>query len=255
MGFDCYLIVPEINYRRIRRPTLSAMHAIVQKAALRGALKGIAVFSAAALSACASHQMDAATCASTDWQALGIAAGKTGKPVQEFGNLAGPCIKQGVIVNEDAYLVGWSSGLEAYCTRRGGFDAGARGDEYEGVCSAETEKAFLAAFEQGETLHDLEQAAKRSRKNHRDAIGDLDRNEYNLAIARNRYINPTLANVDRETARLDIEHHSREVARLTEAIPRLAEVADQAERELAEYTETLAGPFGEALANRTSANN
>ncbi len=56
----------------------------------------------------------------------------------------------------DVYKNGWNAGLTQYCSPSNGFELGAAGKSYEKVCPVILERVFLAEYEKGQKLLELE---------------------------------------------------------------------------------------------------
>ena len=58
------------------------------------------------------------------------------------------------------YRAGHSEGVQVYCRESNGFAVGHSGAAYQGVCPADLEAAFVAEYNSGRRLHDLESALR-----------------------------------------------------------------------------------------------
>lgn len=120
-----------------------------------------------ALAGCASG-MSKDECLYADWRAIGYEDGAAGRSATAVSPRRVACAKKaGVTPDMEAYLAGRDDGLEQFCRPANGFDIGARGVRYTGVCQGSSEGAFVAAYEKGLTLHGLisnfDAASQRSR--------------------------------------------------------------------------------------------
>ena len=95
-------------------------------------------------------------CMALDWRTVGFEDGARGRPVQSISNYRQACGEYGVTADLDAYRSGHSEGVETYCLPVRGFDEGHRGARYQGVCPGDLEPDFLAAYNSGRHLRDLE---------------------------------------------------------------------------------------------------
>jgi len=95
-------------------------------------------------------------CLALDWRTVGFEDGARGRPEQSISNYRQACGEYGVTADLDAYRSGHAEGVETYCLPVRGFDEGHRGARYQGVCPGDLEPDFLAAFNSGRHLHDLE---------------------------------------------------------------------------------------------------
>lgn len=127
---------------------------------MRFAHKGLlALMGACALTGCAG--MSEQACLVSDWRAVGFEEGATGRSVTSIGHYRQACSKHGVTPDLDAYRAGHAEGVEIYCRPNNGFEVGRSGATYQGVCPANLESAFLANYESGRHLFELESALRR----------------------------------------------------------------------------------------------
>lgn len=185
-----------------------------------------------ALAGCQSRP-EPVDCAGINWQAIGLADATSGEPAETLEKRLDACIESpdeaARALAARAYRAGHTAGLEIFCTADRGYAYGRTGAAYQGVCPPARESAFLAAYEAGYGLYDLGETADKARADYDRAVELLARHRYNLTISRNRYDDPTLANEDREIARLDMEHHAREIDRLETDLPDYQSEAEAAE--------------------------
>lgn len=113
---------------------------------------------AAAGSGCAG--MSEQACLASDWQTVGFEDGAAGRPVSTIGAYRQQCVKHGVSPDLYLYRAGHDAGLETYCRPSRGFDIGRRGGTYQGVCPAALEGDFLAGYQSGRRLYDLEASVR-----------------------------------------------------------------------------------------------
>ena len=100
--------------------------------------------------------MDRKECQLADWRAVGYEDGSRGLASSRFGEYRRECSDHGVAPDFNAYQAGREAGLAEYCQPSRGFQEGARGAVYAGVCPAELEDAFVINYDRGRTLHLLE---------------------------------------------------------------------------------------------------
>ncbi len=124
-----------------------------------------------ALSGCATLNED--ECLTADWRTIGFQDGVAGHTPDRLGQHRKACAKYGVTPNLDTYLEGRSQGLVTYCTPQNGFNAGAAGRSYKGVCPAELENEFLPAYNDGHGLYTREHALS-------DVLSDISHSESRL---------------------------------------------------------------------------
>ena len=110
---------------------------------------GALIVTALALAAGACASLSEKQCRSGDWAAIGRADGARGLPAGEIEKHREACAAHGVKPDAARYRAGHEQGLAVYCTPRGGYLAGRRGDAYGDVCPAASAGKFRAAFERG----------------------------------------------------------------------------------------------------------
>lgn len=105
--------------------------------------------------------MSEQACLVSDWRTVGFEDGVAGRSVSSIGTYRQACAKHGVAPDLAAYRDGHSEGVEVYCRPRHGFEVGRGGGSYAGVCPAELEPEFLAAYDSGRRLYELESSVRR----------------------------------------------------------------------------------------------
>lgn len=126
------------------------------------------------LSGCAG--MSEQECAATDWRAVGFEDGAAGRAETAIGSYRQACTQHGVTPDFAQYRLGHSEGVEVYCRPSRGFDVGRSGARYQGVCPDGVEADFLAAYDDGRQLYELESGLRTidyqiaARHNRMDAI-------------------------------------------------------------------------------------
>ena len=107
----------------------------------------------AGISGCASMSGD--ECAHSDWRAVGYEDGARGYSADRFGVHRKACAKHGVTADFPAYQQGRAEGLVDYCQPSRGYNLGASGGRYHGVCDVALEERFLDAYRVGYQLYNL----------------------------------------------------------------------------------------------------
>lgn len=105
------------------------------------------------LSGCATMSSD--ECATSDWRAIGYEDGSRGYTTERFGSHRKACAKHGISADFSAYQQGREQGLVEFCQPGRGFNLGANGGHYNGVCAADLEPEFLDAYRAGHKLYTL----------------------------------------------------------------------------------------------------
>ena len=190
-----------------------------------------------ALSGCASMSGD--ECATSDWSAVGYEDGSRGSTSERFSNHREACAKHGITPDFQAYQQGRTDGLVEFCQPSRGFNLGASGSSYNGVCAANLEPDFLDAYRVGQQLHTLRSNVS-SANSHiyskQSEIEDIERyivNKEALLLAEE-----TSAE-DRVRALADLKRHAERIGVLETEIDLM--IADRAllERDLQDYRQTV----------------
>lgn len=105
--------------------------------------------------------MSEQACLATDWRTAGFEDGAAGRPASAIGNYRQACSRHGITPDLDRYRAGHAEGVESYCRPARGFEVGSRGGRYQGVCPTGLEVDFLAAYNAGRHLYELESAVRR----------------------------------------------------------------------------------------------
>ena len=114
---------------------------------------------AASLAGCAG--MSEQACLTSDWRTVGFEDGTAGRSAGNIGRYRQQCAEHGVAPDLVAYRDGHSEGVQVYCRAANGFPVGHSGAVYQGVCPAELEAEFVAGYNSGRRLFDLESTVAR----------------------------------------------------------------------------------------------
>lgn len=131
------------------------------------------------LSGCAA--MSEEECIYSDWTAVGYEDGADGRSVDRFGDYRRACADHNITPDFQAWQVGREQGLIEYCQPLRGFQTGASGGNYNGVCSSDLEPDFMDAFRLGTELYDIR--SNLSVINSRIAANARDIDEINSDVA------------------------------------------------------------------------
>ena len=122
------------------------------------------------LTACASLSQD--QCMNADWYQLGRSDGEKGYSSTRLSKHRKACAKHGLSPDTSDYSNGRKKGLLYYCTADNGLSEGLKGKSYRRVCPLNLEKKFLAQYEVGKGIYNLEKEIKE----HRRKISSIERN-------------------------------------------------------------------------------
>jgi hypothetical protein len=100
--------------------------------------------------------MSEQACVSADWRTIGFEDGTLGRSEASIGRYRQQCGEHGVTPDLDAYRAGHAQGVLTYCRVNHGFEVGHSGAAYQGVCPANMEADFLAEYNAGRHLFELE---------------------------------------------------------------------------------------------------
>jgi len=187
--------------------------------------------------------MSEQACVSADWRTVGFEDGTVGRSEASIGRYRQQCSEHGVTPDLESYRAGHAEGVRIYCKESNGFTVGHSGASYQGVCPADMEADFLAEYNSGRRLNELESALSsldsRIASNYR-AQESIKQELTNIGvsmIATDTTVEQRLAMVTR-SAELG-RHHGE----LTTEIQVLERDRAQAERALLDYRATLAAAF------------
>lgn len=190
------------------------------------------------LSGCAS--MSADECTMSDWRTIGFEDGAQGYTADRLGNHRKACAKHGVAPDFEAYQSGRSEGLRQFCQPSRGFNVGAGGGRYNGVCPGDMEPDFVAAFNSGHQLYNLRSSVN-------SANYQITAKRTELENSEKRIIEAELALIARETTTqerilllAELKDLSERTGQLEAEIVELVEERVVYEQQLAAYEETIA---------------
>lgn len=196
---------------------------------------------ALALAGCAG--MNEQECAATDWRAAGFEDGSQGYTEASIGRYRKACSKHGVTPDLSEYRAGHYEGTLVYCQPQVGYNAGRRGRTYHGVCPADLEPEFLAAYSQGRELHSLESAVSRLSSQISVRKAELKDLREEIADDQAALIADGATSEERARLLLDIKNKSEEVGTLEAEIDELERDRAVAADDLYRYKETVASDF------------
>ncbi len=119
----------------------------------RATLSACVLVSGLVVAGC-STTLNKAECRNADWRTIGYEDGARGASAARIGQHREACADHGIVPDLTAYRQGRDEGLRQYCRAQNGFRLGEKGAAYAGVCPADVEPEFQAAYEAGKRLHD-----------------------------------------------------------------------------------------------------
>ncbi len=187
--------------------------------------------------------MSEQACVTADWRTVGFEDGTLGRSEATIGRYRQQCADHGVAPDLESYRAGHADGVRVYCRESNGFAVGHSGANYQGVCPADLEAAFVAEYNAGRRLHDFESALasvdSRIASNYR-AQENIKQELTEIAakmVATDTTAEQRVAMVTRSA---DL---GRRYGELTNEIRDLERDRALAERDLLEYRATLAAVF------------
>ncbi len=138
-------------------------------------------------------------CLSADWRTIGFEDGTRGYTTQRIGKHREACADYGIAPSYENYLAGHREGVRQYCVPASGFSLGRSGKRYNGVCPADLENTFLAAFDDGQAVYRLQQEISQLQQDIRRVRGEQETLEQELEANEAMIIsNATSPNLRRE---------------------------------------------------------
>jgi hypothetical protein len=201
-------------------------------------VSAVTVMAVALLSGCAS--MSSEECINSDWVAIGYEDGSRGYTTDKFGSRRKACAKHGVTADFKAYQAGRQEGLVEFCQPSRGYNLGASGGKYYGVCDIATEEEFLDAYRVGSQLHTLRSNVNNANSSIYSKEAELKRTKEKIRAKQAELISEDATTQDRVMLLADLKELSERSGELEAEIEKL--VADKAryEYELQDYQQTVA---------------
>jgi hypothetical protein len=179
-------------------------------------------------------------CQVADWRTVGLEDGAQGLPPDAIGRYRRACAEHGIAPDLDAYMQGRSEGLQSYCAPGNGFNVGATGYGYAGVCPPEVEKEFLDAYSSGHKLYEFETAANEALNRVNNTSNQIESIKKALAGKEAALVSGEMSAQERVQLALDIKDLARQQGELEhELIDRQHEL-DARNRQLSRYRSRLA---------------
>ena len=198
----------------------------------------VSTIAAITLSGCAS--MSAEECAASDWRTIGFEDGALGYTADRISTHRRACTKHGVAPDFEAYQAGRKEGLRQYCQASRGFNVGASGARYNGVCPSDMEPEFVDAYNSGHKLYNLRANVNRANSAVYAREAELEQTEDNIRRIQADIISPDTAAEDRVMLLVELKDESERVGELEAEIVDLIEDRAIFEQQLAQYEAMIA---------------
>ena len=187
--------------------------------------------------------MSEQACVTADWRTVGFEDGTFGRSEATIGRYRQQCADHGVAPDLASYRAGHAEGVQVYCRESNGFAVGHSGAQYQGVCPADLEAAFISEYNAGRRLHDLESALAGVDSR----IAGSYRAQENIKEELTQIAARMIASDTTPEQRVAMVTRSADLGnrygQLTTEIRELERERALAERDLIDYRQTLAGTF------------
>ena len=113
--------------------------------------KSITLAALFAIAACGSLDTDTAgnECSPAHWKGFGFEDGVRGLENKNFSIRNEACAKDGKDIRRTRYMAGYTDGVARFCTAENGYNQGATGYVYTGICPISMEESFVKALKAG----------------------------------------------------------------------------------------------------------
>ena len=190
------------------------------------------------MSGCASMSSD--ECMTADWTAIGYEDGARGYTTDQFSKHRKACADHGVTPSFTDYQAGRERGLEEFCQPGRGFDVGASGGRYYGVCSVNLEPDFLDAYNAGRHLYTLESNVRNASSNISSKENELKQIDEDIRKKEAALIASETTIEDRVLLLADLKRLSERTGELANEIEHLYEERARHKLELENYQAAVA---------------
>jgi len=198
----------------------------------------LAIIAMLGVSGCAT--MSADECAVSDWHTIGYEDGAKGYAAEQIGKHRKACAKHGVAPDFESYQAGRKDGLRQFCQPSRGFNLGADGGRYNGVCPSDMEYDFVEAFNSGHQLHVLRSSVNSATYQINAKESELENTKEDIRAAEVTLIARETTVQDRVLLLADLKEMSERIGQLEAEIVDLIEERAFAEQRLASYQSVLA---------------
>jgi hypothetical protein len=137
-------------------------------------------------------------CEQADWQTIGLEDGARGRVISYIGEHRKACAEHGIKPDLAQYQNGHDAGVRQYCTPQNGFDQGHAGRSYNNVCPADLEGLFLAGFDTGRELHQLDVDIHQKEREVHDMQHELEDLVGQQQLVETRLLSTSLTAVERK---------------------------------------------------------
>jgi hypothetical protein len=182
-------------------------------------------------------------CLVSDWRTIGFEDGAAGRPVSAIGNYRQACSKYGVTPNLDSYRSGHDEGAREFCRPSRGFEFGESGGRYAGVCPADLEPDFLAAYSDGHHLYELEASMRTTLQQIAYKRSELDKLKKSAVTNAAAIVSDDTPATDRVTLLAETAENARREGELQKEIDGLEADRVLQEQQVLDYRAVIADRF------------
>lgn len=204
---------------------------------MRAASSGLALI-ALLLGGCAS--MNESECMTVDWRTIGYEDGVAGYSGDRIGQHRKACAKHGVSPDLNAYNQGRDAGLREFCQPANGYRVGSSGGSYTGICPADLDAGFAAAYESGRELYTLESRVSNAQNQLVSKRRELERTEDSIVKKTAIIVGGESTTEERAQALVDTKQLAERVGRLKAEIIELERARIEYQRDLEDYRTRVA---------------
>lgn len=113
--------------------------------------KSLIIAAVLSVAACGSMENDIASneCSAANWKGFGFEDGVRGLENKNFRIRNEACATDGMDIRRTRYMAGYSEGVARFCTAENGYNQGATGYVYTGICPISMEESFVKALSAG----------------------------------------------------------------------------------------------------------
>lgn len=185
-------------------------------------------------------------CSPEKWRAVGFEDGLEGVAFEPASERRAACEKKlrAAAPDLETYLAGWREGRDIYCTPESGFAAGARGDVYRRICEGEAGERFLAAYEKGKRLLELQASSIRADEaisRARVRLWDIRRRMSEIETVT---VSTAVTHEERLELVRELKSLREESRKMETSLESLSDRKSRAAADLATYRSTIAGEEG-----------
>lgn len=126
-------------------------------------------------------------CNNTDWKEEGRKSGQQGNSADVVMKDQRACADLGIEISLEDYKSGWDEGIQEYCSEESAFDLGKKSEKHKVEnCPIVFRPNFLASYEKGQKLKDVNQKIEKVEKKMSDADAEKAKLQKEVAAKRQK---------------------------------------------------------------------